>query len=272
MPGAGSTRSRGRKLHGEAAGGDLHLGQLGHERHVSLPRGGSVDQGGGGGDRQARAARAGGAGRRVVARRRRPRRERVRAVCAALLPGEATIERVPCSSPRARRGPRRPPARHRHAAGCCWSATSTPSSPTPSTGRCEREGEQLVGSGSVDMKGGDMLALGALRAFAHAPGALRRSSRCCSSATRSGGRADFGHVARFAGFDACLCFEAGELAGGDEGVVVRRKAAGTIHVTGARAAARTRARRRTAAATRCSRSPGRAGGRRARTTRTARRT
>ena len=40
---------------------------------------------------------------------------------------------------------------------------------------------------------------------------LTPRSRCCSSATRSGGPAPFGHVERFAGFDACLCFEAGEL-------------------------------------------------------------
>jgi glutamate carboxypeptidase len=41
----------------------------------------------------------------------------------------------------------------------------------------------------------------------------------------------FGYVERFAGWDACLCFEAGELTpDGDEGVVVRRKAAGTIRI------------------------------------------
>jgi glutamate carboxypeptidase len=43
--------------------------------------------------------------------------------------------------------------------------------------------------------------------------------------------APFAHAARFAGWDACLCFEAGELTpDGAEGVVVRRKAAGTIKV------------------------------------------
>ena len=48
--------------------------------------------------------------------------------------------------------------------------------------------------------------------------------------------APFAHVERFAGWDACLCFEAGELtADGAEGVVVQRKAAGTIMI--ARAAA-----------------------------------
>ena len=67
--------------------------------------------------------------------------------------------------------------------------------------------------------------------------------------------APFLHTERFAGWDACLCFEAGELTpDGEEGVVVRRKAAGTIRVN-ARGRARTRARRPTAAATRCSRSP-----------------
>src|SRR5581483_9889965 len=42
---------------------------------------------------------------------------------------------------------------------------------------------------------------------------------------------DLIHAHRFAGWDACLCFEAGQLSpGGDEGVVVRRKAAGTLRV------------------------------------------
>src|SRR5262249_46760960 len=94
-----------------------------------------------------------------------------------------------------------------------------------------RVGEQLVGSGAVDMKGGDILAIGALRAFARRPQLYDRRGLLlvCDEEWRT---ADFGHVARFADFDACLCFEAGEIAGADEGVVVRRKAAGTIHVTG----------------------------------------
>ena len=42
---------------------------------------------------------------------------------------------------------------------------------------------------------------------------------------------EFVHVKRFAGYDACLCFEAGERTrSGQEGVVVRRKAAGTLRV------------------------------------------
>ena len=95
----------------------------------------------------------------------------------------------------------------------------------------ERHGEQLVGSGSVDMKGGDVLALGVLRELA-----LRLESfqevallLVCDEEWRVG---DFAHSERFAGWDACLCFEGGELSvEGDEAVVVRRKAAGTLRVS-----------------------------------------
>jgi glutamate carboxypeptidase len=48
----------------------------------------------------------------------------------------------------------------------------------------------------------------------------------------------FAHVPRFAGYHACLCFEAGEQTkGGEEAVVVRRKAAGTLRVNAAGRAA-----------------------------------
>jgi glutamate carboxypeptidase len=50
----------------------------------------------------------------------------------------------------------------------------------------------------------------------------------CDEEWRKGALA---HVGRFAGWDACLCFEGGERTPeGDDGVVVRRKAAGTIKV------------------------------------------
>jgi glutamate carboxypeptidase len=44
-------------------------------------------------------------------------------------------------------------------------------------------------------------------------------------------RHEFGHIERFAGYDACLCFEGGQMTSdGDEAVVVQRKAAGTVQV------------------------------------------
>ena len=94
----------------------------------------------------------------------------------------------------------------------------------------ERDGDKLVGSGAVDMKGGDVLALGVLRE-------LERRSQdfaevalllVCDEEWRAG---DLIHTERFAGWDACLCFEGGELTpDGEEAVVVRRKAAGTLRV------------------------------------------
>jgi glutamate carboxypeptidase len=94
----------------------------------------------------------------------------------------------------------------------------------------ERHGDKLVGSGAVDMKGGDVLALGVLRELARRTQDFERVALLlvCDEEWRAG---DFVHTPRFAGWDACLCFEGGELTpGGDEAVVVRRKAAGTLRV------------------------------------------
>src|SRR3954468_15678483 len=150
------------------------------------------------------------------------------AVCAALLPDDAALERVPCSSPD-------------HALDLVARLAGTGEGRVLLLGHVdtvvahtahralERDGDKLVGSGAVDMKGGVVLSLGVMRALA-----ARRQDYAevalllvCDEEWRT---APFGHVERFAGFDACLCFEAGELGGGGEGVVVRRKAAGTIHV------------------------------------------
>jgi glutamate carboxypeptidase len=88
---------------------------------------------------------------------------------------------------------------------------------------------RLVGSGAVDMKGGDVFALGVLRALAE------RRERFAEVALllvadEEWRTSPFVHVERFTDWDACLCFEAGQLAGGTEGLIVRRKGAGTIRV------------------------------------------
>ena len=94
-----------------------------------------------------------------------------------------------------------------------------------------REGDQLVGSGSIDMKGGDVLALGVLRALATRREDIAEVALLlvCDEEWRTG---PFAHVDRFAGFDACLCFEGGQLDPdtGHDAVVVKRKAAGTVEV------------------------------------------
>jgi glutamate carboxypeptidase len=94
----------------------------------------------------------------------------------------------------------------------------------------ERDGERLTGSGAIDMKGGNVLALGVLRELARVPDQFAEAALLlvCDEEWRTG---DFVHTDRFAGFDACLCFEGGELTpGGEEAVVVRRKAAGTLRI------------------------------------------
>ncbi len=152
------------------------------------------------------------------------------ALVAALAPNEATIERVPCSSPD-------------HAPDLVVRLTGSGARRLLLLGHLDtvvahdehrslsREGEQLVGSGAIDMKGGDVLALGVLRALTTRADAFAEVALLlvCDEEWRVG---PFVHVPRFAGFDACLCFEAGQLADDDlEAVVVRRKAAGTLSVS-----------------------------------------
>jgi glutamate carboxypeptidase len=90
--------------------------------------------------------------------------------------------------------------------------------------------ERLYGSGTADMKGGVAIALAVARALALEPETFAELSvlLVCDEEWRV---APFRHLSRFAGYDACLCFEAGERTpGGEEAVVVRRKAAGTLKV------------------------------------------
>jgi glutamate carboxypeptidase len=156
--------------------------------------------------------------------------EEALALVAALAPNEATIERVACSSPD-------------HAADLVVRMTGSGSRRVLLLGHLDtvvahdehrpltRDGERLLGSGAIDMKGGDVLALGVLRALAGRADAFAEVALLlvCDEEWRVG---PFVHVPRFAGFDACLCFEAGQLAEDDlEAVVVRRKAAGTLSVT-----------------------------------------
>jgi glutamate carboxypeptidase len=154
--------------------------------------------------------------------------EECAAVCAALLPDAASAERVPCSSPD-------------HAPDLLATLRGTGSRRVLLLGHLDtvvphaehkplhRDGDKLVGSGAVDMKGGDVLAIGAMRALAARPADYAEVALLlvCDEEWR---RTALAHTPRFAGWDACLCFEAGELAGGAEGVVVRRKAAATVRI------------------------------------------
>ncbi len=94
-----------------------------------------------------------------------------------------------------------------------------------------RDGERMYGPGTADMKGGVVLSLGVARALAERPDRFAELAvlLVCDEEWRT---SPFVHVPAFEGYDACLCFEAGERGPhGEEGVVVRRKAAGTLRVS-----------------------------------------
>jgi glutamate carboxypeptidase len=151
------------------------------------------------------------------------------ALCAAFLPPQAEIERVPCSTPGSA-----PDMLARiqgqgsgrllllgHLDTVIGHASHAP---------LRRDGARLYGPGAVDMKGGDVLALGVARALATRPDAFEEISVLL--VTDEEWRVqEFGHVQRFPSYEACLCFEGGQLTPqGEEGVVVQRKAAGTMRV------------------------------------------
>ena len=93
-----------------------------------------------------------------------------------------------------------------------------------------RDGELLRGPGTIDMKGGVALSLGVLRALVQRP-ELFAEVVLLLVVDEEWRAAPFAHAQRFAAYDACLCFEGGELtADGDDAVVVARKAAGTIRI------------------------------------------
>jgi glutamate carboxypeptidase len=157
----------------------------------------------------------------------RPGAEEAIAVCTALLPAQARTERVPCSTPESAddlvaviegTGQRR-----LLLVGHLDTVIAH-----ASHGPLRREGERLYGPGTADMKGGVVLALGVARALAARP--ERFAELAVLLVTDEEWRTHpFAHVPRFEAFDGCLCFEAGERGpAGEEGVVVRRKAAGTL--------------------------------------------
>jgi glutamate carboxypeptidase len=151
------------------------------------------------------------------------------ALCVAFAPTEAEAERIPCST-------------EGHAPDLVLTLNGSGTKKLLLLGHLdtvvsheghrpiEREGDRLIGSGTVDMKGGDVLAIGVLRGLAARPETYAQVSLLLvnDEEWRVG---PMKHATRFADVDACLCFEAGQLGpDGGEGVVVKRKAAGTLRV------------------------------------------
>jgi glutamate carboxypeptidase len=153
--------------------------------------------------------------------------EEALAICAALLPAEAAIERVPCSTPGGA------PDLVAHVSGTGERRIMLLGHVDTVIGHdahapLRRDGERLYGPGTADMKGGVVLALGAARALTARPETFAELGVVLVT-DEEWRTKPFAHVERFTGYDACLCFEAGERGPhAAEGVVVRRKAAGTL--------------------------------------------
>lgn len=155
--------------------------------------------------------------------------ERAVAVATGMLPGDARVKRIPCSSPG-------------HAPDLLARVPGAGSARLLLLGHLDTvvahdrhraaviDGERMLGSGTVDMKGGDALAIGLLRALSRCPDRFAEVALLLVN-DEEFRTSPFVHGARFRGFDACLCFEGGErLADGTDAVVVKRKAASAILV------------------------------------------
>jgi glutamate carboxypeptidase len=162
--------------------------------------------------------------------------EEVAAIATALLPPEASVERPDCSSPgsapdllaRVEGSGARRLLLLGHLDTVVAHVEHRP---------LARDGDRLTGSGTVDMKAGVVVALGVLRLLAAVPERFAEVALLLVTDEEWRTHA-FAHADRFAGFDACLCFEAGELGpDGEEGIVLRRKAAATLRVRAAGRAA-----------------------------------
>jgi glutamate carboxypeptidase len=152
------------------------------------------------------------------------------ALATAFLPTEAEVERVECSTPahapdlvgrlRGRGRPRVLLLGH-------LDTVVSHAGHRPLT----RDGsDRLTGSGAVDMKGGVALSLGVMRELATRPELFAEAAILLVN-DEEWRTAPFAHAERFADFDACLCFEAGERTKeGHEAVIVKRKAAATLRV------------------------------------------
>lgn len=164
-----------------------------------------------------------------------PGAEEAIAICTALLPVEASVQRLDCSTPGC--APdllARLPGRGGRRVLLLGHVDTV--FPHDAHRPLHREGERLYGPGGTDMKGGVVLALGLARFLASRPELFAEVAvlLVCDEEWRT---SEFVHVERFADYDACLCFEAGERTDGAEAVIVRRKAAGTLRITAAGQAA-----------------------------------
>jgi glutamate carboxypeptidase len=155
--------------------------------------------------------------------------EECAALAAAFLPTEAAVERVECST-------------SEHARDLVGTLGGSGERRLLLLGHLDtvvhhgahrplaRDGDRLTGSGSVDMKGGVALSIALMRELSERTELFAEVAVLLVN-DEEWRTAPFAHAPRFAHFDACLCFEGGERTrAGEEGVIVKRKAAATLRV------------------------------------------
>ena len=153
------------------------------------------------------------------------------AVACSLLPATAEVERLPCSTPEC-------------AADLLVRMRGTGSGRLLLLGHLDTvvahgehrrlevglDGDRLYGSGTVDMKGGDVIALGVMRALDKRREWFEEVALLLVN-DEEWRAAPFLHGPAFSEFGACFCFEAGERdEDGVDACVVRRKAAAGLAV------------------------------------------
>jgi glutamate carboxypeptidase len=152
------------------------------------------------------------------------------ALCASLLPQDASVERVPCSTS----GGVPDLIARIHGAGrrrimLLGHVDTVISHDQHRPLECH-EG-RLRGSGAVDMKGGVILSLLVAEVLAARARDSFAELAILLVTDEEWRTEEFAHAGRFPGWDACLCFEAGELTSErEEAVIVTRKGAGTLRV------------------------------------------
>src|SRR4051794_24409282 len=135
-----------------------------------------------------------------------PGAEEVFAIVQALLPARAAVERVPCSSPD------HAPDLIARLAGDGQGKLLLLGHVDTVIGHREhrpvvREEDRLIGSGTVDMKGGDVLAVGVLNAFAAPPRGYEGLAPL-PGCGEGGGTAPLAPTPRVAGLTAWPCLPA----------------------------------------------------------------
>jgi glutamate carboxypeptidase len=162
--------------------------------------------------------------------------ERMVSALTTLLPKDARVDRVPCSSPGFADDVLINLEGTGHGRLLLIGHLDTVAGGHPHRA-LTRTADVWGGTGTYDMKGGLLIACGVLRALAKRPQSFEEVLLLITCDEEGRTRPLHHTDAPWVSADACLCFEGGEAAGSQDAVVVRRKLAATLTVVAAGTAA-----------------------------------